>query len=83
MSTKADDARYRTGFSSLAREGARRHSVAVRHSSNVFAQQILSEVAIEVTPHGVNVVRVVLRVVVLDQEGWSLHTIVVFLSPLE
>src|SRR6185295_86657 len=48
-------------------------SRSVRDRSKVLAQQIAPEVPVEVAPHGMNVVPVVLRVVVLDEEGRSLN----------
>src|SRR5690349_9240371 len=43
----------------------------------VLFQQIDAEITFKISPHGVNVIRVVLRVVVLDEERGSLNTIVV------
>src|SRR5262245_34113426 len=67
--------------------GARR---AVGHRSarslvlalEVLAQRI-AEVALEVAPQGVRVVRAVLRVVVLDREARTLDAVVVRLTGLE
>src|SRR5258705_8388445 len=58
------------------------HSV-VRRPSHVLAQQVRAEVALEIAPHRVDVVPVVLRVVVLDQKRRALHTVVVLLTALE
>ena len=46
------------------------------------AQKIAAEVAVGVAPDGVQVVHVVLRVVVLDEECWSLKPVVVRLAAL-
>src|SRR5687768_15018488 len=43
------------------------------HRRQVLAQQIAAEVAVEVAPHRVDVVAVVLRVVELDDERRALH----------
>ena len=53
----------------------------VTDGGDVLAQQIAAEVASEVPPHGVNVIPVVLRVVVLDEESGTLNPIVMLLSP--
>ena len=45
----------------------------------VRLEHIHPEITSEVSPYGVNVVGVVLSVVVLDQEGFALNTIVVCL----
>ena len=61
----------------------------MRRTLDVLAQQIPSEVAVEVPPDRVNVVRIVLRVVVLDQERQPLNSVVMgtavlgFARPLE
>src|SRR5688572_21025846 len=49
-------------------------SVAVRAAGAaiVLAQQIAAEVTVEIAPDGVDMVRAVLRVVVFDEEAWSL-----------
>lgn len=44
---------------------------------DVLPDQVGAEVAREVAPHRVDVIRVVLRVVVLDQKGRPLHPVVV------
>src|SRR5688572_11310130 len=49
----------------------------------MVADEIAAEIAREITPHGMDVVRVVLRVVVLDQEGRALNAIVVRLTALD
>src|SRR5437667_6822242 len=43
----------------------------------VGLQQIQAEVAVVIAPHRMDMVGVVLGVVVLDQENWRLHTIIV------
>ena len=48
----------------------------------VLAQQVAPEVAVEVAPHRVDVVAVVLGVVVLDQERRALDPVVVLLAAL-
>src|SRR4029077_1493037 len=55
---------------------------SVRSGLQMLAQQIAAEVAVEVAPHGVDVVPVVLRVVVLDEERRALDPVVVLLSAL-
>src|SRR5690606_15504516 len=57
-------------------------SASVRHGCEVLAEQIAAEVAVEVAPHRVDVVAVVLRVVVLDQERRPLDPVVVALAAL-
>src|ERR1051325_7536045 len=42
----------------------------------VRLQQVRAEIAIEIAPHGVNVIRAVLRVVKFDQEGVGLYAII-------
>src|SRR5262245_15591854 len=54
----------------------------VPDAPDVLAQQVAAEVAVEVAPHRVDVVAVVLRVVVLDEERRSLDAVVVLLSAL-
>ncbi len=49
----------------------------------VLGQQVHAEVALEVPPHGVDVVRAVLRAVVLDQERRALHPVVVRKAALQ
>ena len=51
--------------------------------SPVLPKQVSAEVALEFTPNGVDVVGAVLRVVVLDQEGRALHSVVVGLARLD
>src|SRR6185503_18216673 len=46
----------------------------------MLAEKIAPEVAVEVAPHRVDVVAVVLRVVELDDEGRALDAVVVLLS---
>ena len=45
----------------------------------VLRQQVFAPVAVEVTPHAVNVIGVVLCVVVLDQKRAALYAVVVVL----
>ena len=52
--------------------------MSARH---VLAQQIAAEVAVEIAPHRVDVVAVVLGVVELDEKRRPLHAVVVFLAP--
>ena len=49
----------------------------------VLSEKILPEIAIEVTPHGVNVIALVLGLVVLDQEQRGLHPVVVRIARLD
>src|SRR5919204_5018999 len=58
------------------------YGLRVRCGFQMLPQQIASEISLEVAPHRVDVVRVVLRVVVLDEEGRPLHAVVVFLAAL-
>ena len=53
---------------------------SVRERLEVFAQQVSPEVAVEVAPHRVDVVAVVLGVVVFDEEGRTLDPVVVLLA---
>src|ERR1051326_13768 len=46
----------------------------------VFVQQVASEVAIEIAPHTVDVVRVVLRIIVFNQKVGRLHAVIVRLG---
>ena len=46
----------------------------------VAAQHVVAEIIRQITPHRVDVVPSTLGAVVLDQEGWSLHTVVVQLA---
>src|SRR5215203_3625107 len=85
----------RTSAARLAQTGRLRHLAVVpvvvalarvrvvRRRAVVLAQQVHAEVAVEIPPHGVDVVRVVLRVVVLDEERRPLDTVVVPLAALE
>src|ERR1044071_4549319 len=49
----------------------------------VCTQQVTAEVALQVAPDTVDVVGVVLSVVVLDQDSWAMHPVVVRLAGLE
>ena len=49
----------------------------------MLAQQIAAEVAFEVAPHRVNVIRIVLGIVELDEECRTLHAVVVLLAALD
>jgi hypothetical protein len=49
----------------------------------VLAQQVAAEVILEIAPYGMYVVAVVLGVVELDQEGRTLHAVVVLLATLD
>ena len=53
----------------------------MRDGFQVFPQKVAPEIAAEIAPDRVNVVRVVLRVVVLDEEGRTLHPVVMLLAP--
>lgn len=46
----------------------------------MFPQDVFAEIAIEIAPDGVDVIPVVLRVVLLDQERVALHAVVVLLA---
>src|SRR6185503_7355019 len=58
-------------------------SSSVRRRFEMLPQEIASEVAVEITPHRVDVVPVVLRVVELDEERRALHAVVVLLTALD
>src|SRR5262249_11573738 len=47
----------------------------------VQAQQVSSEIAVEVTPHRMDMVCLILSIVVLDQECGALDTVIVGLAP--
>ena len=49
----------------------------------MLRQQVFAPVAVEVTPHAVNVIGVVLRVIVLDQKRAALHAVVVAFAFLQ
>ena len=49
----------------------------------MLRQQVFAPVAVEVAPHAVNVIGVVLCVVVLDQKRAALHPVVVALTLLQ
>src|SRR5262245_4509649 len=63
-------------------EGSCAGDVSVPHLLEVLAQDVSSEVAVEIPPDRVNVVAVVLGVVVLDQERRALHAVIVLLALL-
>lgn len=46
----------------------------------MFLQEIDAEVAVKVPPDRMNVIDVILRIVVLDQERWPLQAVVVRLA---
>src|SRR5688572_26256952 len=50
--------------------------------THMLADEIAAEVPIKTAPHAVHVVGTVLHVVVLNEEGLALHTVVVRLSTL-
>src|SRR4029453_3869222 len=54
----------------------------VRGSRDVFPQQIAAEIAREISPDRVDVIAVVLRVVVLDEEGGALYAVIVLFALL-
>jgi len=58
-------------------------TVVTRGRLIVPSQEVFAEIAIELPPHGVNVIGVVLSVVVLEQESWRLDAIVVPLPRLQ
>ena len=49
----------------------------------VRTKQVTAEVALQVAPDTVDMIRVVLSVVVLDEDGWAMHPVVVRLAGLE
>jgi hypothetical protein len=49
----------------------------------VLPQHVAADITGTITPHGMNVIPVVLRVVILDEEGRPLHTTVVWLADFE
>src|SRR5215203_550619 len=55
----------------------------MRRRAVVLCEQIQAEIAVEFPPHRMDVVGVVLRVVVLDEERRALNAVVVPLSALE
>ena len=48
----------------------------------MLLQQVTSKVVVEVSPDGVNMVRIVLGVVILEQERWSMNPVVMALTAL-
>ena len=50
---------------------------------DVLAQDVTAEVALQIAVHGVDVVGVVLRVVVFDQQRRAVHAVVVFLTAFD
>ncbi len=71
--------------SSLGSQSLMNTSVLVmRGVPVVLCQQVCAPVTVEIAPHAVNVIGVVLRIVVLDQKSAALHAVVVtftFLQP--
>jgi len=57
--------------------------LVVRVASVVLRKQVFAPIVGEVAPHAMYVVGVVLRIVVLDQEGLTLHTIIMTFALLE
>src|SRR6266511_1016418 len=55
----------------------------MRHVRVVLPQNVLAEVSAEIAPDGVDVVVVVLRIVVFEQERRSLHSIIVAFAFLQ
>jgi hypothetical protein len=55
----------------------------VRGVPVVCCQQVFAPVTVEITPHAVNVIGVVLSVVVLDQKRGALHTVIVAFASLQ
>src|SRR5579871_4252185 len=49
----------------------------------MLRQQVEAEVAVEIAPHAVDVVGVVLRFVELDQKCRRLHAVVVWIMPVD
>ena len=58
-------------------------ALMVRGVPVVFSQQVFAPVAVEVAPHAVNVIGVVLGVVVLEQKRAALHAVVVAFAFLQ
>ena len=52
----------------------------MRHSRHVLGEDVAAKISVEVPPDGMNVVAVVLRVVVFDQERRALHLILILVS---
>lgn len=48
----------------------------------MLLQQVTSKVIVEVSPDGVDMVRIVLSVVILEQERWSMNPVVMALTAL-
>lgn len=48
----------------------------------MLLQQVTSKVVVEVSPDGVDMVCIVLRVVILEQERWSMDPVVMALTAL-
>ena len=46
----------------------------------MFGQQITAPITIKIAPDRMNVIRIVLRVVVFNQKGWGLNSIIVSLE---
>src|SRR5437764_13778838 len=49
----------------------------------MFEEQIFAKVAVKIAPDGMNMVRIVLRVVVFEKEGWTLNPIIMRLAFVE
>src|SRR6266496_3371311 len=53
----------------------------VRHLFVMPLEQVVAKIVFQIAPDGVDVVRVVLRVVVFEEERRALHAVVVALTP--
>src|SRR5207245_1292466 len=58
-------------------------SWSVRYPVVMLPKQVISEIALQITPDRVNVVRIVLCIVVFHQKGRALHAIVMAFLRLE
>src|SRR5262245_24308235 len=54
----------------------------VRDLLVMLAEQVFTKVVLKITPDGMNVVGVVLRVIVFKKEGWALHSVIMRLALL-
>ena len=55
----------------------------MRHLFVMGAQRVLAEIIPQISPHGVDVIGIVLGVVIFNQERWALNAIIVALSSIE
>src|SRR5438045_2166053 len=49
----------------------------------MFEEQVFAKIAVKIAPDGMNMVRIVLRVVVFQKEGWTLNPIIMRLTFVE